>query len=832
VSSVDQEKHKYFAFISYSHQDTRVALDLSRYLETFPVPAHLDRDGPPLPKRMFPIFRDRAEFSASSNLGAAIEQALAESGALIVLCSPAAAQSQWVNEEIRTFRRVNNPQRIVTVLLEGDVPEAFPPALTENGAEPLAVDFRAHVDNIRDGRLRLVASLLGVDFDALKKRERIRVRNARILQGSLLSIFITVVLVGLWQIVNLERQQENAARDALLYNRTVDSMSIYELPLTALFVVSDPEGFLWVGGESRTPGSMYITTPPRAVIMRINTDGKVLSQFKSASPENYPQAYARGADGGLWFADKVPEGISNISRISENGKLTKYPLSRGASPNGIARGSDGAMWFTDAPKKIGRISSSGAIREFTLPAGIENPGSIAAGPDGAMWFTANDKIGRITMDGGARAFSTRIGSGPDIIAAGADNAMWFGEFSSNKIGRISMTGKVVEFPLPSHGIENNNIRGIVAGPDGALWFSESNVNKIARIAGDGRINEFPTSPDPHSAYSPYDVTVGPDGSLWFATEGGVGRIAGPGVTDYQIPTANSDPRAIARGGDGAIWFTEYQGDKIGRIGDSGKLTEVSIPTSESEPSSITGGRDGETWFTENYGNKIGRIAGGRLTEFSLPGPRSLPNGIAAGPDGALWFTEYGRDKVGRISESGQITEFNLPGSRGAPAAITKGPDGAMWFTQDYSNEIGRITMDGHISWHAVPLFRYRGKPAAAIPSSIAAGPDGALWFTEHFIAMVGRMTTAGRAVQYDVPITLPECDGMTLGLDGDLWFVCANAGKIFRITSGGQVLSVSLPRQDERGLVGAAAPNAIASAPNGDMWFSDGSNVVGRFAPP
>ena len=60
----------------------------------------------------------------------------------------------------------------------------------------------------------------------------------------------------------------------------------------------------------------------------------------------------------------------------------------------------------------------------------------------------------------------------------------------------------------------------------------------------------------------------------------------------------------------------------------------------SRPVSIAAGPDGDVWFTEAEGDKIGRITpAGTITEYSLPTANSCPGGIAAGPDGNLWFTE-------------------------------------------------------------------------------------------------------------------------------------------------------------------------------------------------
>jgi streptogramin lyase len=68
------------------------------------------------------------------------------------------------------------------------------------------------------------------------------------------------------------------------------------------------------------------------------------------------------------------------------------------------------------------------------------------------------------------------------------------------------------------------------------------------------------------------------------------------------------------------------------------------------PVLIALGPDGALWFTENVGNRIGRITTiGAIDEFAIPTPDSSPAGITAGPDGAVWFTEAFRNKIGRIT---------------------------------------------------------------------------------------------------------------------------------------------------------------------------------------
>ena len=89
---------------------------------------------------------------------------------------------------------------------------------------------------------------------------------------------------------------------------------------------------------------------------------------------------------------------------------------------------------------------------------------------------------------------------------------------------------------------------------------------------------------------------------------------------------------------------------------TGVVTEFSAGiTAGAHPSEITVGPDGNLWFTEEDGNRIGRITpGGVVTEFTSGiSAGARPMGITAGPDGNLWFTEYSGNRIGRITPTGR-----------------------------------------------------------------------------------------------------------------------------------------------------------------------------------
>src|SRR4029077_12914473 len=83
------------------------------------------------------------------------------------------------------------------------------------------------------------------------------------------------------------------------------------------------------------------------------------------------------------------------------------------------------------------------------------------------------------------------------ITLGPDGALWFAETVAGKIGRITTSGVITEYSIPT---ANSYPYGITTGSDGALWFTEVSAQKIGRITTDGLVTEFPVSGTPTSSF--------------------------------------------------------------------------------------------------------------------------------------------------------------------------------------------------------------------------------------------------------------------------------------------------------------------------------------------
>lgn len=195
-SPISLMSYKYWAFISYSSKDRAWGDWLIKAIETYKVPKALvgksTSRGDPVPARAFPIFRDRDELPTETDLGTMIAQALEQSRYLIVICSPNSARSKWVNEEILTFKRLGRSDRIFSLIIDGSPNatdttgkdpqlECYPDALRfELGADgqltaerthPISADAREHGDGKQNALLKLLAGVLGVAYDDLKRRD-------------------------------------------------------------------------------------------------------------------------------------------------------------------------------------------------------------------------------------------------------------------------------------------------------------------------------------------------------------------------------------------------------------------------------------------------------------------------------------------------------------------------------------------------------------------------------------------------------------------------------------------------------------------------------------
>ena len=229
-----ENSFKYRAFITYAHEDEEKARWLRKKLEGFSVPKNLvGQKGKfgKIPSRLYPIFRDRDELPGSAQLGSIIEKALKDSSHLIVLCSPHAVKSRWVNEEIRLFKQMGKGDRILCLILDGEpmaedlahskgkecLPLAVRRKIDQHGNlvdemdEPGAADLRDSGDGEKDSLLKIIAGLLGLGLDEIKQRDIIA-RQRKLALITAFSVLFAFSGIGLATYAFFQQQKANEAQ--------------------------------------------------------------------------------------------------------------------------------------------------------------------------------------------------------------------------------------------------------------------------------------------------------------------------------------------------------------------------------------------------------------------------------------------------------------------------------------------------------------------------------------------------------------------------------------------------------------------------------------------
>ena len=282
------------------------------------------------------------------------------------------------------------------------------------------------------------------------------------------------------------------------------------------------------------------------------------------------------------------------------------------------------------------------VKEYPL-AEYAVPADITTGPDGALWAPDGSlgRLWRVTTKGKVSSIDMGVGSGPAGVATGRDGALWVAD-RDDKIHRVTTRGHVTTYPLPPDSFPTS----IVSGPDGALWFTEAHGDRIGRITTSGTLDEYDL-PTEEEAW-PADITVGPDGALWFTEAVGnkIGRITTSGkVTEFPLEPGSQPGAIVAR--DGSLYFTDGNTNVIARMNTAGKVTRrYPLPTADAVPTGLAATYHG-LYVAEHSANAI--VA---LNPWGWYGrevrTKSSPDAITLGPDGNLWYTSGNESKIGRL----------------------------------------------------------------------------------------------------------------------------------------------------------------------------------------
>ncbi len=431
-------------------------------------------------------------------------------------------------------------------------------------------------------------------------------------------------------------------------------------------VVASTSLYLSLGAVSSIDATNF-----SAIVVARDADGNaiVTDKYESATGTKVKVTLSSSASGGTSFRfhpstlTTAARGLAVTVSYKPSG-VTGAQVQGGFSTVLSATANNGATVGTAtfaalAPK----------ITEFSTPTAGSGPAFMTVGSDGAIWFTEffADQIARIPTNATSGTQITEFliptaGSHPFDLATGPDGQVWFVEETGNKIGHIPVTATtgsdISEVALPTAGSEPT---GITAGSDSALYFTEQTGNRVGRIPTNATSTSAITEITlPVAGSVPSGMGTGADGTIWFTEQAGavnsvahmpVGATLASQITSVTMPTAGSVPIWVAPGSAGTMIVSENGAHKMASVPlaatTSAQITEFSAGAAD--PYQTVLGPDGAIWFAEYFGGKIGRIAtDGTLLEFTPPTAGTNPPGIMTGPDGAIWFTELNGAKVGKI----------------------------------------------------------------------------------------------------------------------------------------------------------------------------------------
>ena len=197
---METQQYTNYAFISYKREDEQWAKWLQKKLESYKLPSIVRGPNSSLPKYLRPIFRDGTDLSGGI-LADQLHQELLRSRFLIVICSPNATKSEWVNKEAQTFINEGRLDHIIPFIVNGTphssdpAEECFPQALRDIPADKELLGINVNEVGKSVAFIRLVATMLGVRFDTLWQRHRRDLIRRRIAYGCVAAL---LCLLGLF----------------------------------------------------------------------------------------------------------------------------------------------------------------------------------------------------------------------------------------------------------------------------------------------------------------------------------------------------------------------------------------------------------------------------------------------------------------------------------------------------------------------------------------------------------------------------------------------------------------------------------------------------------
>ena len=578
------------AFISYSRKDRAFAVAIGKALQSYRPPRDLK-----VPQRHLVVFRDESDFTGVE-YHEALTKHLARSAKLVVLCSPNARQSEFVNDEIRQFVGLRGAASIIAVLIAGvpnneaqpgqEQDKAFPEALVQTMEMPLASDylrFDPRRDKVNKGGFagswyKLLADIYGVSRSEVEQRDKKREsRRRRITAGVTGSVILALSSALVFALTSrhqaVERGEIALARQLAVQSEVLRVANPHLLDRSALLAVE----------AARRTSGLEVDRSLRAAVgllpdlsFEYTTDKPIQSVALSAGGN---LAAAGGDDGVVRLWDR--SSGKETARVENGAPVESLVI----TPDGryLAAASGKGTIVLDT--KSGKQARLNAANETVLTI---DGGLLAGGAkDGriSLWDLASGhEVRRLELNGPAAA----LAFSPDhrlLAAGGSKNTLQVWEVSTGgEVMRGSHEPGSASMPLRL-GSQDGGIFAITFHPKGKYVFSGGQDHTV-------RVWEVASGREVFRGYqsdSVYSVAISSDGQ-WLASgrmdeTARVWRLE-DGSERYRLPhkyvvqkvlwDTNGDLLTVSGDGTARVWGMST-GDELTRIYHANYTTQRSRP---------------------------------------------------------------------------------------------------------------------------------------------------------------------------------------------------------------------------------------------------------------
>jgi WD40 repeat protein len=636
-------------FISYSHDaDDRLADALQKALHRFAKPWFR--------RRAIHVFRDKTNLSLNPALWPSIEKALSESEHFLLLASPRAAQSEWVQKETQWWCQNRDSATLLIILTDGEMhwcPDtndfdwARTTALPRNlagsfSSEPLYADLRwaktaeqlsLHNGRFRDAVLDIAAPLHGTDKAALDGedvRQHRRTLAVAWTAGTALFFLAVSAVVASF----IARHETSIA-----LSRELAANSVALLPV-------DPGLSVLLSLEALE--DLPYTPQAEEALRQSLLQSRLQTVLKSDGPRS-PFVTASFNPNGKFVVTAAQDGTVTTWRTA-TGLAIGRPIEAHSGPiTGAVATDDLTRVITAGKDGVGRIWDLATSAEVATLTGHNGPlTGVWLSPDGQRVLTTSE-------DGTARLWHAGTGS-PDAVLRGHTDSVLNASFSAD------------------------GLRVVTASRDGTarIWDSASGAALHILTGHSASIATAAFSPSGGMI-----VTASDDGTvrLWESTTGNqVGLLKGNGGA---VTTASFSPdgrRVLTGSADASVRVWDVKTHKITAIMRGHFRAVASAVFSPDGNLVLTGSR----WENAATADNIARLwdANTGLCIAQLPEHWGGVNGVAFSRDGK-WAITASADGSARIwratvpktfvhDTAVTSAQFNADGSK----VITTGDDGA------------------------------------------------------------------------------------------------------------------------------------------------------------